>query len=55
MLILFACFTVVFICTTDDDAKIDTETCLSSRINNNLFQNSWYFVTSKFTNFTELQ
>ena len=35
MLVLFACFNVVVICTNDNDADIGIETCLFQEINNN--------------------
>jgi hypothetical protein len=35
MLVLFACFSVVETCTTDNDGGIDIETCLFQGINNN--------------------
>lgn len=53
MLVLFYCFIVV-IHTTDDDANIGIKTCLTESTTI-MIQHNWYFVTWKFTNFTELQ
>ena len=53
MLVLFSCFIVV-ICTTDAYANIGIQTCLTESTTI-MIQHSWYFVTWKFTNFTELQ